>query len=42
MRNLSNEERISISGDISIMLKNSREFEHLLPNPNLGQKFNNS
>ena len=39
MRNLSNEERISISGDISIMLKNSNEFEHLLPNPNLWQRF---
>ena len=39
MRNLSNEDRISISGDISIMLKNSNEFEHLLPNPNLWQRF---
>ena len=39
MRNLSNEDRISISGDISIMLKNSNQFEHLLPNPNLWQKF---
>ena len=39
MKNLSNEERISISGDISIMLKNSNEFEHLLPNPNLWQRF---
>ena len=39
MRNLSNEDRISISGDISIMLKNSNQFEHLLPNPNFWQKF---
>ena len=39
LKNLSNEERISISGDISIMLKNSNEFEHLLPNPNLWQRF---
>ena len=39
LRNLSNEDRISISGDISIMLKNSNQFEHLLPNPNLWQKF---
>ena len=39
IRNLSNEDRISISGDISIMLKNSNEFEHLLPNPNLWQRF---
>ena len=39
IRNLSNEDRISISGDISIMLKNSNQFEHLLPNPNLWQKF---
>ena len=39
MRNLSKEDRISISGDISIMLKNSNQFEHLLPNPNLWQKF---
>jgi len=39
LRNLSNEDRISISGDISIMLKNSNQFEHLLPNPNFWQKF---
>ena len=39
IRNLSNEDRISISGDISIMLKNSSQFEHLLPNPNFWQKF---
>ena len=39
MRNLLNEDKISISGDISIMLKNSNQFEHLLPNPNLWQKF---
>ena len=39
LRNLSNEDRISISGDISIMLKNSSQFEHLLPNPNFWQKF---
>ena len=39
MINLSNEDRISISGDISIMLKNSNQFEHLLPNPNFWQKF---
>ena len=39
MRNLSNEDRISISGDISIMLKYSNQIEHLLPNPNLWQKF---
>ena len=39
LKNLSNEDRISISGDISIMLKNSSQFEHLLPNPNFWQKF---
>ena len=39
LRNLSSEDRISISGDISIMLKNSNQFEHLLPNPNFWQKF---
>ena len=36
---LSNENRISISGDISIMLKSSIQSEHLLPNPNFWQKF---
>ena len=39
MRNSSNEDRISISGDISIILKKSNQFEQLLPNPNFWQKF---
>ena len=30
--NKSNSPRISISGDITIMLKNSEGFEHLMPN----------
>ena len=32
MPNQSGEPRISISGDISIMLKDSDGFEHLMPN----------
>ena len=32
MPNKSGKSRISISGDITIMLKNSDGFEHLMPN----------
>ena len=37
--NKSNEPRISISGDISIMLKDSKGFEHLMPNFSNWTKF---
>ena len=37
--NKSNKPRISISGDISIMLKESKGFEHLMPNFSNWKKF---
>tara|TARA_B100000989_G_scaffold207443_1_gene157191 strand:- start:5216 stop:5896 length:681 start_codon:yes stop_codon:yes gene_type:complete len=39
MPNKSNQVRISISGDITIMLKDSKGFEHLMPNFNNWTKF---
>tara|TARA_B100000989_G_scaffold281842_1_gene246395 strand:+ start:25 stop:705 length:681 start_codon:yes stop_codon:yes gene_type:complete len=39
MPNKSEQVRISISGDISIMLKDSKGFEHLMPNFNNWTKF---
>ena len=39
MPNKSDQVRISISGDITIMLKDSKGFEHLMPNFNNWTKF---
>ena len=39
MPNKSGQVRISISGDITIMLKNSEGFEHLMPNFSNWTKF---